>query len=76
MMYSFTLKVTGINPNNEYYEDALHDAGCADALVAVVDGDLFLDFSRQAQSYELAVRSATDDVRKAGGLVVNVDRIS
>jgi len=76
MLYSFTLHVTGISPDNEYYEDSLYNAGCTDALIAVIDGDLSLDFSRQAPSYDLAVQSATRAVEKAGGRVVDVDRIS
>lgn len=76
MLYSFTLHVAGINPDNEYYEDALYNAGCTDALIAVIDGALFLDFSRQASSYDLAVQSATLAVERAGGRVVGVDRIS
>lgn len=76
MLYSFTVHVLGINLDNEYYEDALHDAGCTDALIAVVDGDLYLDFSRQAASFDLAVQSAKREVEKAGGRVVAVDRIS
>lgn len=74
--YSFTLRVTGINTDNEYYEDALHNAGCTDALIAVIDGTVFIDFDRQAPSYELAVRSATRSVEMAGGQVESVDRIT
>lgn len=74
--YSFTLGVAGINTDNEYYEDALYDAGCTDALIAIVDGNLFLDFDRQAPSYDQAVRSATLAVQKAGGQVVSIERSS
>jgi hypothetical protein len=73
--YSFTLHVSGINPENEYYEDALYNAGCADALIAVIDGAILIDFDRQAPSYDLAVQSATRAVEKAGGQVIRVDRI-
>jgi hypothetical protein len=75
-LHSFTLHVTGINTDNEYYEDALYDAGCTDALIAVVDDALYIDFSRQAPSYDSAVQSATRAVQKAGGRVVSVDRIN
>jgi hypothetical protein len=74
--YSFTLHVSGLNTDNEYYEDALYNAGCTDALIAVVDGDVLIDFDRQAQSYDLAVQSATREVQKAGGKVTNVERIT
>lgn len=75
-VYSFTLRVAGINTANEYYEDALYNAGCTDALIAVIDGEVFLDFDRQAPSYDLALRSAREAVQKAGGHVIEVDRTS
>jgi hypothetical protein len=74
--YSFTLHVAGLNTDNEYYEDALHNAGCTDALIAVIDGAILIDFDRQAPSYDLAVRSATRAVESAGGHVTSVDRIA
>ena len=74
--YSFTLHVAGIRTDNQYYEDTLYNAGCTDALVVIQDGDLFLDFDRQAPSYDLAVQSATRSVQQAGGRVIGVDRIS
>ena len=75
MRYSFTVRVAGLNTDNEFYEDALYNAGCTDALIAVIDGDVFIDFDRQAPSYDLAVQSATRAVEKAGGQVVGVERI-
>ena len=55
--FSFTLEVSGINSADGIpYEDRLYAAGCSDALVAVVNGTLFVDFDREAPSYEKAVR--------------------
>jgi hypothetical protein len=62
------LRVSGIDPNGDY-EDRLYDAGCSDALVAVVSGRLFLDFDRDAASFDAAVQSARRDVERAGGHV-------
>ncbi|HVM79912.1 MAG TPA: hypothetical protein VMU06_12900 [Stellaceae bacterium] len=73
--FSFTLEVSGIDVSGDRYEDALFRAGCDDALVAVVNGKLFLDFDREAVSYERAVTSAKHDVQAAGGSVVSVERI-
>ena len=74
--YSFTLRVAGIRTDNEYYEDDLYNAGCTDALVVTQDGELFLDFNRQAPSYDAAVQSATRSSQRADGRVIGVDRIS
>jgi hypothetical protein len=75
--YSFTVEVAGISPTEEErYEDRLYAAGCDDALVAVINGTLFLDFDREAPSYDKAVESAVHNVTKAGGKVVHVTRIT
>ena len=71
MSYSFTLQVSGIDTAGNY-EDRLYEAGCSDALVAVLSGTLYLDFDREAPSFNAAVRSAEQDVERAGGHVVKV----
>ncbi|HZB92173.1 MAG TPA: hypothetical protein VE397_12060 [Stellaceae bacterium] len=75
-IYSFTMRVSGIDTGHGRYEDSLFKAGCTDALVAVVDGALFLDFDREASSYESAVESARRNVEQAGGMVVSIERAS
>jgi len=75
-LHSFTIEVSGIDPSRERFEDALFAAGCDDALVAVKKGKLYLDFDREAPSYDLAVASARRDVAKAGGFVEDVQKIS
>ena len=72
MNYAFTLEVSGIDTGHENYEDALFEAGCDDALVALVNGAMFLDFHRDGSSFEDAVKSASRDVELAGGKVVRV----
>jgi hypothetical protein len=74
--FAFTVQVSGIKTDEGRYEDALYEAGCADALVAVVDGEMFLDFDREAPSFESAVASAKRDVAEAGGQVVKVEPIT
>jgi hypothetical protein len=57
------------------YEDALYEAGCDDALVAIVDGTMLIDFDREAPDYDRAVQSAIQNVERAGGKVVAVEPI-
>jgi hypothetical protein len=73
--HSFTLEVAGIQPENPRFEDALFKAGCDDALIAVVDDRVYLDFDREAPSFDLAVASATKDVASAGGRVIHMEPI-
>jgi hypothetical protein len=67
----FTLQVSGIDTSRDY-ENSLYDAGCGDALIAVVDGVVFLDFLREGPSFQQAVNAATDAVVAAGGKVERV----
>ncbi len=71
MSHIFTLAVSGIDTTRNY-EDKLYEAGCSDALIAVVNGTLYLDFEREAPSFDQAVNSARRDVELAGGKVVQV----
>lgn len=73
--YSFTLQVSGIYPQRDDYEDRLFEAGCDDALVAIVDGALYVDFDREAPSFDSAVTSAIVNVQQAGGSVVKIEPI-
>lgn len=72
--YSFTIEVGGVDPTESRYEDALYEAGCDDALVAVIDGRVVLDFDREGMSYDRAVASAIQDVERAGARVVDIRR--
>jgi hypothetical protein len=75
MRYSFTIRVAGLGTDPNQYEDALYEAGCDDALAAVIDDMLFVDFDREAPSYEEAVKSATLNIERAGGKVAEVRQI-
>jgi transcriptional regulator with XRE-family HTH domain len=46
--------------------DALHDAGCNDALVVERAGLIVLEFDREAGSFDQAATSAIQDVIRAG----------
>ncbi|HEX6443102.1 MAG TPA: hypothetical protein VF007_13005 [Stellaceae bacterium] len=71
MSHLFTIQVSGVDLTKDY-EGAFYGAGCDDALIAVVDDTLYLDFNREAPSFEQAVESAKLDVQKAGAQVVRV----
>ena len=69
--YSFTLEVDGIDLDSRY-EDALYAAGCDDALVAVVNDRLTIDFDREAFNLDAAIGSAVRNVLDAGGRITSV----
>jgi len=69
--FTFQLAVSGLDLSTPAYADRLYEAGCQDAVVFIQDGQLFLEFDRQAPSYEAALTSATADIAKAGGTVLS-----
>jgi hypothetical protein len=75
MNFSFTLQVAGIDTHKPGYEEKIYEAGCDDALIAVVRDTVFLEFDREAVSYDEAVRTACRDIQKAGGRVVGATHL-
>ncbi len=73
--FSFLVSVSGIDVSEDRpYENALLEAGCDDALIVVIDGELRLDFDREAASFDEAINSAISDIEKAGGRVTHIER--
>ena len=70
--HSFTVEITGGILRHPQCEDVLYEAGCSDALVAIVDGRMMVDFDRYASSYESAVESAVHDLRRAGATIGDI----
>jgi hypothetical protein len=64
--WEFTLELTGAEDLTTELADALFLAGCADATLSKSGGKLWLDFDRDSESLEEAVRTAIDNVRRAG----------
>lgn len=70
--YEFSIEVEGLS---DEHVDQLYDAGCDDALVAGSNNRIFVDFCRLSTSYGEAVKSAIENIEKAGGTVVDIVRI-
>ncbi|HVB18473.1 MAG TPA: hypothetical protein VNF04_18225 [Stellaceae bacterium] len=70
--FAFSVELAGIDTDRDDYEAPFYGGACGDALLNVVDGKVFLDFDRDAPSYEEAVKSAIADVEKAGAKVVEI----
>jgi hypothetical protein len=73
--FSFVMGVSGIDVSNPSYADLLFEAGCSDGLVFLENGKLFVEFDREAESYESALASAEADINKAGGTVAFSERV-
>jgi hypothetical protein len=71
-IYRFTIQVSGIDPDQEGFEDRFYDNGVDDALIYVSGGNLFLAFDRESWNEESAIHSATRDIVDRGGAVEKV----
>jgi hypothetical protein len=73
--FGFLIGVDGIDiSEGSPYEAALLAAGCDDAIICISNGELTLDFDRESVSFEEAIASATDDIKRADGVVTYVER--
>jgi len=57
-IFEFTLVLGGVSDETENLEDQLFEASCDDALINFRYGTVYLDFSREAESFEEAVITA------------------
>lgn len=71
--YSFTLILAGALQLTDEIADALFEAGCDDATPGTCEGVFSIDFHREANSLEEAIRSAIADVQTAGCDVERVE---
>ena len=63
--FPFTLVLSGFTKLSSDVEDALYGGRCDDALLSVRAGVPYLDFDREASSFQDAVLSAVRDVEQA-----------
>ncbi len=71
--YSFTLILKGRLELTEEIADELFEAGCSDGTPGTCDGVFSIDFRREADSLEEAIRSAIANVKSAGYRVERVE---
>lgn len=64
-IFEFTLVLDHIDDLTDSLEDHLFNAGCDDALINFRNGTVYLDFQREAFSFENAVISAINDVESS-----------
>ncbi len=64
--YEFTLILKGQFELTEEMADELFEAGCDDGTPGVCNGVFSIDFHREANSMEEAIRSAIANVKSSG----------
>lgn len=71
--FKFTIIASGLDPFADDFEDRFFEAGCDDATISFQKGLILLDFTRDAESFDDAVRSAVSCIEAAGARVVRVE---
>ncbi len=71
--YEFTLILKGPLELTEDIADELFEAGCDDGPPGTCEGVFSIDFHREAESLEQAIRSAIGNVKAAGYEVERVE---
>ena len=71
--YEFTLILKGQLELTEEVADELFEAGCTDGTPGSCNGVFSIDFHREANSLEEAIRSAIANVKSAGHEVERVE---
>ena len=71
--YEFTLILEGSLELTEDIADELFEAGCDDGSPGVCNGVFSIDFHREANSLEDAIKSAIANVKSAGYKVERVE---
>lgn len=65
-LYNFTLTLSGVVYTTEGLEDALYQHGCDDAIICAYGSSVYLEFHREAQSLDAAIKTAVEDIESAG----------
>ena len=71
-LYEFTMILSKGTELTDDLAEALFEAGCDDGSPGSCEGVVSIDFHREAESLEAAIRSAIADVQKTGCTVAQV----
>lgn len=70
-LYHFIVTLSGVQRETGGLADALYTNGCDDALICYYGSSVYVEFDREAESLDQAIKSAIDDIETAGtGAVV------
>lgn len=64
--YHFTIVVRDAVNDISELENKFFEAGCDDALLCSQNGTIYLEFDREAESAEKAIKSALENIRSIG----------
>ena len=65
-LYNFTLTLSGVRMDTEGLADALYTHGCDDALICYYGNSVYVEFDREAESLDQAIRTAIYNIETSG----------
>ena len=71
--HAFAIIASGLNPNDEDFEDRLFEAGCDDTTISFQKGMIIIEFAREAATFSKALISACSDVRRSGAKIERIE---
>lgn len=70
VFYEFTIEIADMDEHD--YDSLLYECGADDGLVFKSSGRLYVDFCRDAPSYDAAIGSAVKTILEAGGKIIGI----
>jgi predicted DNA-binding transcriptional regulator AlpA len=71
--FEFSIIASGLDPAAPDFETRFFDSGCDDATVSFQKGHIIVDFARDAETLDIALASAIENVLTAGAAVDRVE---
>lgn len=71
--FEFAIIASGVDPEDEDFEDIFYEAGCADATISFQKGVIIVEFTRKAVTFSQAVISACENLRAAGATIERIE---
>jgi len=70
--FNFTIHIIDSSTSKILLEDRLYNAGCDDALVCSTNNNVYLEFSRESETLELAIESAVKSINDANAEHIHI----
>jgi hypothetical protein len=74
-VFEFTIIASGLDPQAGDFETRFYEAGCDDATISFQNGQIIVDFAREATSIDAALSTAAANVAKAGATIHRINVI-
>ena len=74
-VFEFTIIASGLDPQAGDFETRFYEAGCDDATISFQNGQIIVDFAREATSIDEALSTAVANIAKTGATIHRVSAL-